>query len=125
MFNKKVHKIPRPFKAISLNLIFAENVRMLMMITPPLGTQQKLGRKAHIGQATLSRLLSGQTWPTLNLVESIAKAFKVQPWQLLVPRLDPTAFMEGAELTANEQVLFAQLHAIKAIVDKGPFTPRS
>ena len=134
MLNTKVTKILRAYKEIPLNIIIAENVKELMRATPALDTQAKLSKKAGIGQAIISRALSvtkpksritDDVWVSTKHLAKLAKAFGVPAWQLCWPRLDPTMFMKGSEASPNEQVLLAQHSAIRAILDRGPFTPRS
>jgi len=125
MFNGKVNKVPRLFKVIPLRITIAENVRTLMAYTPALDTQEKLSKKTGIGQATLSRTLNANTWPNAKLIEKVAKAFRIEPWQLLVPGFQPRSSAPGAEIPPNERVLLDQLAALRCVLDKGPFTPRS
>jgi len=50
----------------------------------------QLAREAGIGTATAARLKSKATNTRVGTIEAIArKAFKIEPWQLLVPGLDP------------------------------------
>lgn len=124
MLNLKVNKIPRPFKSIPLKRIIAINIKALMDITPALDTQEKLSKKTGIGQATISRTINAITAPNSNLIEKVAKAFRVEPWQLLVPGMNPHQ-RESYDCPPNETVLLDQLAAIREILDRGPFTPRS
>jgi|GEM_PF-5715651 len=125
MLNRKVHKIPRLYKVIPLRITIAENVRTLMAYTPALETQEKLSKKTGIGQATLSRTLNAATWPNAKLIEKVAKAFRVEPWQLLVPGFQPRSTATDAEIPPNERVLLDQIAALRSVLDRGPFTPRS
>jgi len=74
-----------------------------MAYTPALETQEKLSKKTGIGQATLSRTLNAATWPNAKLIEKVAKAFRVEPWQLLVPGFQPRSTATDAEIPPNER----------------------
>ena len=125
MLNGNMHKVPRPFKALPLRNTIAENIKTLMLCTPALETQEKLSKKTGIGQATLSRTLNAATWPSSKIIEKIAKAFRIEPWQLLVPGFQPRSSAPGAEIPPNERVLLDQIAALRSVLDSGPFTPRS
>lgn len=50
----------------------------------------RLSREARIGLASCTRLKEQQTSIGLELLESVAQAFGLQAWQLLIPNLDPS-----------------------------------
>ena len=66
----------------SLHQIFIANVRSRLK-TSPIGTQLALSKKAGMSQSFLSEVLSGESVPSLTIVEAIAKAFGCQGWELL------------------------------------------
>lgn len=47
--------------------------------------QNRLARDAHVGVATVARIKAGDSSIGLNVVEKIAAAFGLSPWQLLCP----------------------------------------
>jgi len=54
--------------------------------------EEKLGRLANecgFGPATSTRLKKQETSVGIDVVEAIARRFKFEPWQLLVPGFDP------------------------------------
>lgn len=51
----------------------------------------RLAREAHFGPATSTRLKEMQTSVGVDVLAKIAGVFKIDPWQLLVPDLDPKA----------------------------------
>lgn len=83
-------------KKPSAALAFATNVQKLMDHHQI--SQAELGRKAGVGQSTLSRLLDLDAPtginPRASTVESIAAHFKIAPWLLLVPNL-PLELLES------------------------------
>lgn len=52
---------------------------------------QRLARDAKFGPGTASRLKEQETSTRLSTIDKIARAFKLESWQLLVPDLDPAA----------------------------------
>ena len=78
---------------------FASNVRRLM---GHLGwTQSKLEAESGVAQTTVSNLLrygsTAEKVSTLETVEAIAKAFRVEPWKLQIPDVP-------IEMLLNEQL---------------------
>ena len=49
----------------------------------------RLSREAKIGPGTASRIKASETSVGLDVLQKVADAFHVQPWQLLVPEMDP------------------------------------
>lgn len=73
----------------NLRGVLAKNVQTVMEKVPALGSQPKLATKG-IGQTTVGRIARAETAVNLDNLEELAAKIKVQPWQLLVPNLDPT-----------------------------------
>lgn len=56
-----------------------------------LGSQIRLGKRAGVAQATIGRILSSEGEnASIETVSSLARAFGLESWQLLVAGLDPT-----------------------------------
>jgi len=53
-------------------------------------------------------MVSGAVSPTLRQIEDVAKLLGLQPWQLLVPGLDPTN-PPVVTMTETERALYARL----------------
>lgn len=51
----------------------------------------RLAREAKIGAATASRIKDQKTATRITTLDKLAVAFKLKPWQLLVPDLQPAA----------------------------------
>lgn len=69
-----------------LRQVFKANLERLMRANPGLDSGPKLEAKSGIGKSTISRWLETppQSAPTLDSIAAIARAFGVQPWELLV-----------------------------------------
>jgi len=82
--------------------IVATNLKRLMDTSLELKTQGKAGKKAGVSQRAVGYLLQPDTGdmksPKLETVEKVARAFDLEPWQLLI---DPETF--GQELTTHLQ----------------------
>lgn len=65
-----------------------------------------LAEKSGIAKAVLSRLLSGENSPSLATVDSIAKGFGCESWELLKPAANP--------IEAKVSRLFDQLMALES-----------
>lgn len=61
-----------------------------------------------IANGTAQRIKAAETSVGIEVLEDLAKAFRLQPWQLLVPSLDPTN-MPVIGMTETERRLYAKL----------------
>lgn len=75
------------------NETVAANLRALMLHA---GMQNKgepnqsdLARASGANQRTVGRILAREQSPTVEMLETIARAFGLHAWQLLIPGLDP------------------------------------
>lgn len=85
---KKVEEIeaPRPKKTSvspAVRKHIAENLKSWMKATPRLDTQAKISEASGIAQTTVSRILTGATPATADILDAIAKAFRRDPGDLL------------------------------------------
>lgn len=53
--------------------------------------QAAVARKAKVDQKTISRIIHKTNEPSLDKLERIAAVFGLQPWQMLVPGLEPSS----------------------------------
>jgi transcriptional regulator with XRE-family HTH domain len=71
----------------------------------------KLVGKAKIGPGTASRIKNRDTSVGLDVLEKVASAFGVQPWQLLFPAEDQQKFLEicraWEQATESQREMFA------------------
>lgn len=70
------------------NETLKDNVNRLRDRFPALKPLQKLADKASVGKGTVERMTKDGNCE-LKSLQCVAKAFGLQPWQLLVPDLDP------------------------------------
>lgn len=84
--------------------IIAENVRHLMAARQSL-PRPELAKRIGIGDKTLGFIKSATGNPTIETIETIARYYRVQPWQLLmkdgVKLLDQRRFSEESTSTIS------------------------
>lgn len=76
-------------KQRSSRQILAENLAKLMSSRPELDSQPKVAARSGLGQTSISRLLRQDASATTDSLDQIARAFGMEPWQLLVRGLEP------------------------------------
>jgi transcriptional regulator with XRE-family HTH domain len=69
--------------------VLAENVNRLMSQRPGLDSNPKLSRASGVPTSTISRVRNGSVEATLQVIERLAYAFKLEPWQLLTDYARP------------------------------------
>ena len=82
--------------------VLAENLERLMGASLEFNTQPKVAEKAKIDQKTIWRIMKRQNEPSIDKVERIASVFGLEPWQLMVPQLDP---MNKPALASREELV--------------------
>lgn len=70
----------------NLREVFKANLARLMQSSPDLNSGPKLEARSGVGKSSIARWLEDppSSAPTLDSIASIAGAFGVQPWELLV-----------------------------------------
>lgn len=71
--------------------IVKENLKTLMSHDRALKNPYAVGEKAGVGKSTVQRALQCTSGMKLEKLESLAKAFELEPWQILIPELDPAS----------------------------------
>ena len=71
--------------------VLADNLNRLREVEGNPRTQAEIGSKAGVDQKTVGRTLAASNATSVDKLDGFAKAFKVKPWHLLVPGLDPAA----------------------------------
>lgn len=95
-------------------ITLARNLRALMDANPDLGTIKRIVEAGGGTNGTIGRMLQGQHACGIDALAPVARVFGLEPWQLLVPNLDPfhppTLEMDSqrAELLAAELDNIAQ-----------------
>lgn len=102
----------------NINEIVADNLSRLMDHVPELDSQGKLHKKSKVAQSTIGRTLRKETSITVENLASIAYAFELQPWQLLVPDLDPSNPQALREINGNEKEFYKKLMALAKEYEK-------
>lgn len=87
--------------------IFAENLAALM--TAKGHSQGFLHKKIGVSQSTIGRALSGETASTIDTIEAIAKFYDLDPWQMLVEKLDGTNPPILKEVSDKQLEFFAKI----------------
>jgi transcriptional regulator with XRE-family HTH domain len=76
----------------TLKKLLWENVAELMRAKYGQENLNRLAKEAHIGVGSVARIKEGTTSVGLEIVEAIAKVFKVSPFQLLIPPKERDAY---------------------------------
>ncbi len=79
-----------PVAPSPLTELFRSNLEKLMAADPALKSQPKVSERSKVAQTSVGRILRGEQSPTLDMVHKLAHAFDLEPWQMLVPGLDPS-----------------------------------
>lgn len=91
--------------------ILANNLKRLMAAHETLKTQAAVGKACGINQRTVGYIINQEHSCGLKQLEAIAQAFDLQPWQLLVPNLDPKS-PPVCEFTKVERDLYKKLRTL-------------
>lgn len=96
---------------MALRGVLAQNLRALLFSKVGPTSQMELHRKSGVTQSTVGRLLRGEVAATIDTLTQIGKAYHLQPWQLLVPNLDPKNPPVLQPVTEKEKALYDRLQA--------------
>jgi transcriptional regulator with XRE-family HTH domain len=99
----------------TLKKLLWENVAELMRAKYGQENLNRLAKEAHIGVGSVARIKEGTTSVGLEIVEAIAKVFKVSPFQLLIPAKD----REGYKLLATDKNFMHILRAYTETDERG------
>lgn len=80
--------MPNP---IDLSAVLSDNLAAMMAASAGLRTQTAVAKATSgvVNQTTVSRILKRQISPTAATIAALAAAFGIEPWQMLVPEIDP------------------------------------
>lgn len=97
-----------------METVLAQNLAALMAAHPLLTSQQAVAAAAKragytVDQKTVSRVLRAEVSVQLVTLEALARAFEVEPYQLLVPGLDPRNPQVLRRLSEAEERLYRAL----------------
>lgn len=108
-------KIPRMGRKTTKAILW-ENIKALMLHHWKEINLYRLANDAGIGLGGASRLKAQKTETRLSTIEKVANVWKLEPWQLLLPGLDP-GNTPVFTLTEAEKRLYERLKRAKAIAD--------
>lgn len=74
-------------------------------------SQLALAKKSGIAQATIGRILRGETSATIETLSDLAKAYGLQGWQLMVAGMDPNNPPVLQAVSKEERQLYERLKA--------------
>ena len=104
----------------SVEQILAENLAALMRVDPKFDTQQKVAAATHgaINQTTVGRILRRRHKVTIATLSALARAFDLEPYQLLIYGLDAKNPQVLRSLSPAEERLYRALEEART-PDKG------
>lgn len=97
----------------SLEKVVCANAKALLLHHWPDEGILAKGVKSGLGKGTVERIIKDDARLKLGVIETLAKSCNLEPWQLLVPNLDPVAPPMLAEAAAAER---AKLHALRLVI---------
>ena len=92
--------------------VLAENINTLMRVNTSLDSNPKVSGKADLGTGSISRIRNADGAINLDTLDKLAKCFDLQPWQMLVPELDPKSPPVLRSMSVTEVELFERLRAV-------------
>jgi transcriptional regulator with XRE-family HTH domain len=90
----------------------AANLNKLMAANLSLNSNPKLAKRSGLGLGTIARTRNADVSVNLDTLDSLATCFDLQPWQLLVPKLDPLHPPVLRSLSSAEAELFERLRSV-------------
>lgn len=104
--------------------MISDNLKLLMARSPDL-SQPELASRMGIGSKTLWNIKEGEGNTTLDKVDKIARYYRIEPWQLLIPNgpsLDRTALSTATSSTISPQAqqLIDRLRAMESSGTSSP-----
>lgn len=90
----------------------ADNLNRLMAGNLSLNSNPKLAKRSGLGLGTVARVRNADVSVNLDTLDSLAACFDLQPWQLLVPKLDPLHPPVLRSLSSAEAELFERLRSV-------------
>lgn len=94
-------------KNLGIREILASNLKALMAKSKH--SQGDLFRLSNVAQSTIGRVINMQVDATVATIEAIAEVYKLQPWQLLVPNLDPSNPPMLREISDKEREFYEKI----------------
>jgi hypothetical protein len=96
--------------------IVSANLKALMKAHPELNTLKKITAKGGPPNGVLDRMRRADAASRIDSVAQVARVFGLEPWQLLVPNLDPAAPPQLEMSAAKAQEMRQHLDAIARFI---------
>jgi hypothetical protein len=89
--------------------VLSENIRSLMDAHPELGTIKKVASASNsaLSNGKVGRICKASHTTDIDTLQDLADVFKLEPWQLLVRGLNPSALPRLADASVLAQILEA------------------
>lgn len=97
--------------------VLAANLEALRASHPVLNSQAEIARHSKVDQRTVNRIFRGEHQPGLDKISKIAKVFGLEPWQLLVPSLEPSNPPLLVTQSESMRKLYANLGRTKEAIE--------
>ena len=98
--------------------IVGDNLDTLMKHREGLSTNHRVADKIKIPARTVGRIRNAETSCQIDTLAKLAKAFDIEPWQLLVPNYDPTNPPVRVQ-TRAERDLYARMRSDLTKIPEG------
>jgi len=98
--------------------ILSKNLKALMAATPALNTLPKITKAGGPPNGVLDRIRRAQGACRIDSLAQLAGVFGLQPWQILVPDLDPARLPQLEMGVEAKNELRQHLDAIARIIPK-------
>lgn len=92
---------------MKLKPILAANLKVLMEARNL--SQMELHRRSKVSQSTVGRILRQAVAADLDTLAALARALDLDPWQLLIPNLDPREPPALQPISIRERELYQRL----------------
>ncbi len=97
--------------------VLAENLNRLMDASRDLRTVKQLSARSGVSTGTIDRIRRHEVAAGIDNVGQLAQAFDLEPWQLMVPDLEPTNAPMLAKQDAKLRDLYLKLRSTREAID--------
>lgn len=89
--------------------ILSENLKALMATHPGLDTCKAIAKAGGPSNGTVERILNSKVGASIDQLDLLANIYELEPWQLLVPGLDPTNPPILAHISAQQLEMLSKI----------------
>jgi transcriptional regulator with XRE-family HTH domain len=83
-----LHAMPKNHKKLRAAGILAENLKTLMAADADLSTGPKVAKASGVSRKSINNIAENRHDPKLSSIEAIAKAYRLDAYQMLAPGID-------------------------------------